>query len=186
MCEIYTQRYLERDCKMLVMLSDKCVCVCVCLWHWRCYYPGIRSEDCSISHQQWHKYRSFQSTHHSYTLFTEDTHTSCAECRLYLQAIQGLLSVYSIYTNSLVCLTRETHISHTVHTKRKYSHKHIAPCDHTPPVHFSRLHKDQTIVKLQYEESYLLTLAFIKGTLRLLVCYSDIFISCLNSEDPVI
>lgn len=28
MCEIYTQRYWERDCKMLIRLSDKCVCVC--------------------------------------------------------------------------------------------------------------------------------------------------------------
>lgn len=28
MCEVYTQRYWERACKMLIRLSDKRVCVC--------------------------------------------------------------------------------------------------------------------------------------------------------------
>lgn len=38
-------------------------------------------------------------------------HVLSADC---ICMLQGLSSVYSIYTNSLVCLKHETHISHTV------------------------------------------------------------------------
>lgn len=93
--------------------------VCVCLWHWRCYYRGIRSEDCSVSHQQLPEYRSFLSTHHSYTLFTEDTRLMCWV--LTVSACNGGCSTFTVFKQTVwrVSLVRHT-CSCTVYTQ-KYS-----------------------------------------------------------------
>lgn len=126
MCRV-SHRYWERDCKMLIRLSDKRMCVGDT--------GGVITEGSEV------KIVPFPiSSGPSIDLFCQHTtpilcllriHTPHVPSADWVCMLQGLSSVYSIYIHSLVCLKRETHILHTVHMKRKCSHKHIAPfCDH--------------------------------------------------------